>query len=124
MPEITPQQAMQLAIQHHREGRLEEAEPLYRSILERYPDYPAAWHMLGVLAGEVGRPEVAVDLLGRAAALDPRNAELRSDWGNALQAAGRMVDAIGAYRDALRFHPESRANPHESRPCAANLRSA
>ncbi len=49
-------EALQQAIDHHQSGRLQEAEQLYRAILQAQPDQPDASHNLGVLAGQIGRP--------------------------------------------------------------------
>lgn len=48
-----------------------------------------------------GDLEGAVKAYGEALALDPRNAELRSNLGAALAALGRYDEAIHSYRDAL-----------------------
>ena len=38
------------AVQHHRAGRLHDAEALYRRILATDSNHPDSLHMLGVLA--------------------------------------------------------------------------
>ena len=42
------------AWEHHRAGRLAEAEGLYRRILVECPGHPEALHGLGILAGQAG----------------------------------------------------------------------
>src|ERR1019366_8596568 len=42
---------MRLASELHRQGRLADAERVYRRILARQPDHVDATHMMGVLAG-------------------------------------------------------------------------
>ena len=51
---MTIDQAMQIALEHHRAGRLAEAEAIYRQVLARCPDHADALHLLGVLAGQTG----------------------------------------------------------------------
>ena len=77
-------QALDLALQHHRAGRLQEAEAIYRQILAAVPNHADALHLRGVLAYQVGRPDVAVDLMRKAIAVEPRRPEHRYDLGNAL----------------------------------------
>ena len=50
--ELTIEQALQLGIAAHKKGNLQEAERLYRVILQSQPDHPDANHNLGVLAAE------------------------------------------------------------------------
>ena len=58
--DIDIEEAFARAVEHHRAGRLREAEPLYRHILERQPDNSDALHFLGVIAQQIGDPESAL----------------------------------------------------------------
>jgi protein O-GlcNAc transferase len=60
------EQVLLRAIELHQNGRLEEAERLYRSILEVQPTHPDANHNLGVLAVGVNKPEAALPFLTKA----------------------------------------------------------
>jgi protein O-GlcNAc transferase len=71
MPQITIEQAFDLALRQHRAGRLREAENLYRQILAQRPAHVEALHFLGVIAHQMGRNDIAVDLIRRAIALRP-----------------------------------------------------
>lgn len=60
------------ALRHHQSGRLVEAEGCYRKILAMDEDHFHGLHLLGVLAQQVGRSDLAERLIGRAlAANDP-----------------------------------------------------
>ena len=50
------------AVEVHRAGDLQEAERLYRRILETDPHHSDANHNLGVLAVSVNKPELAAPL--------------------------------------------------------------
>jgi len=50
----------------HQQGRLEEAETLYREILGTDPDHVVATHMLGMLLHQLGRSDEALVSLERA----------------------------------------------------------
>ena len=56
------------ALAHHQAGRLPEAEQLYRQILALEPRHADSLHLLGVLAQQVGRHDIALELIGRAIA--------------------------------------------------------
>ena len=48
--ELTIEQALQKGVAAHKEGKLEEAERLYRTILQAQPAHPDANHNLGLIA--------------------------------------------------------------------------
>ena len=52
--ELTIDQALQQGIASHKEGKLQDAERLYRAILQSQPNHPDANHNLGVLAVAIG----------------------------------------------------------------------
>lgn len=93
------------AVALHQAGRLPEAEALYRAILRREPRRAEAWHLLGVLAGQCGKAEAALELLDRAADLDPRPAVYQENRAKALRRLGRTEAAEAAYHAALARSP-------------------
>ena len=52
--ELTLDQALQQGVAAHKEGKLQDAERLYRAILQAQPKHPDANHNLGVIAVSVG----------------------------------------------------------------------
>ena len=58
--ELTVDQALQQGVAAHKEGKLQEAERLYRSILQVQPGHGDANHNLGVLAVGVGKVGTAL----------------------------------------------------------------
>ena len=58
--ELTIDQALQQGVAAHKEGKLEDAERLYRAILQSQPTHPVANHNLGVLAVGVGKVAAAL----------------------------------------------------------------
>lgn len=101
IPMETIPETLRLALQHHQAGRLQEAEALYRQILQSQPDHPDALHLLGLLAHQSGRHETAVELIGKAIAINPAVAEFHNNLGEACRALGRFEDAKASYHRAL-----------------------
>ena len=90
---------------HHREGRLPEAERLYRLVLRRDPSNVQGLHLLGTIAGQQGDLGAALELLSRAASADPDNAHLLNNLGETLRHLGRNSEAIHAFRRAVVLQP-------------------
>jgi tetratricopeptide (TPR) repeat protein len=99
------QRDFQTAIQFHQAGRLGEAEAVYRRILTRVPGHPDALHLLGVLAGQVGRPDVGIDLIRQAIANNPTTADYHSNLGEIYRRTGRIDDAVASQRRAIQLRP-------------------
>ncbi len=99
-------EALNTALQHHQAGRLQEAEALYRQILQTQPEHPEVLNHLGILVHQLGQSDVAVDYILRAIALRPQVPEFRYNLGKVLQERGRPEEAQVQYREALRLNPE------------------
>ena len=89
------------ALEHHRAGRLDEAEAIYRALLETEPRHADALHLLGVVAAQRSRYEEAVALIEQAIRLDEAAPAYHGNLGEALRALGRYDEAIEAFRAAL-----------------------
>ncbi len=77
-------QALQQAVAAHKEGKLQEAERLYRAILQTQPEHPDANHNLGVLAVAVGKPRDAVPMFKLALETNPKQEQFWLSFINAL----------------------------------------
>jgi Flp pilus assembly protein TadD len=119
--QISVEQAMPIAIQHHQAGRLAEAEQFYRQVLVEQPNHPDALHLLGILFAQQGKHEPAVELIGRAIAVNPTTVVFHSNLANVLREMGRPQDAIAPYREAMRLNPNS---PKDMVNLAAALRES
>src|SRR5580704_13954660 len=78
----------------HQAGRLAEAEVLYRQTLAAQPNHPDALQLLGLIASQVGRHEIAVELIGKAIRQNRNNSLYYSNLGLALQALKRFDGAL------------------------------
>jgi predicted O-linked N-acetylglucosamine transferase (SPINDLY family) len=94
------------ALRHHQAGRLEEAEKLYRQVLQADSGHADALHLLGVLALQRGYCDVAVDLIGNAIAHNNRVPAFHNNLGNALSAQGKLEEAAASYGRALSLKPD------------------
>ena len=91
--ELTLNQALQQAVAAHKEGRLQDAERLYRAILQTQANHPDANHNLGVLAVAVGKPLEALPFFKQAL---EANSEVEQFWLSYIDA----LIKVGRFRDA------------------------
>jgi protein O-GlcNAc transferase len=96
---------LEAAMEHHRAGRLTEAEKIYRQILAEKPDDADALHLLGTIASQTGNPQAGVELIRRAMRLAPGRADFHYNLGNALRQLGRFEEAIVSFRETNRLNP-------------------
>jgi predicted O-linked N-acetylglucosamine transferase (SPINDLY family) len=94
------------AMRHHQAGRLNDAEPLYRQILQADARHVDALHLLGVLSHQAGRNEAAVELITKAIAGNGRVPAFHNNLGNALRAQGKLAEAEASYLRALSGKPD------------------
>ncbi|MBI4662156.1 MAG: tetratricopeptide repeat protein [Verrucomicrobia bacterium] len=105
MPTFTQLEKLRHGIAHHQAGRLAEAEGLYREILAHDPGCVDALHYLGVIAHQVGWHGVAVELIGRAAILGPKDAAIHYNLGSAYLQSARLAEAVASFQRALALQP-------------------
>ncbi len=98
---VMAQQNFQVALQHHQAGRLHQAELIYRQILQQEPNHPDALHLLGAIARQAGKKELAVDLIDRAINAKPTEPVYYNSKGLVLRDLGKLDEAIACYREAI-----------------------
>jgi protein O-GlcNAc transferase len=97
--------SLQSAIELHRAGRLTEAESIYREILATNPNDAIATNLLGMIAGQTNRPQLAIDLFRRASELNPNFYEAHYNLAAALQSQGSLPSAIDSFQRAIHLNP-------------------
>ncbi|MDA9783650.1 tetratricopeptide repeat protein [Gammaproteobacteria bacterium] len=91
--ELTIEQALQQGIAAHKEGKLQEAERLYRAILQAQPAHPDANHNLGVIAVSVHKADVALPLFKTALEANPKIEQFWLSYIDALIREKQVDDA-------------------------------
>ncbi len=90
---------------HHRAGRLDKAQRLYRKVLTQQPENGDALHLLGVVATQLGNFDEAVRLIGDAIRLRPAFAQAHYNLGIALKGLDRLDEAAAGFRRAIEIEP-------------------
>ena len=98
---------LQTALALHQQGRLAEAELIYREILLAQPDHFDALQLLATIAGQQNRLIDAVSLFERALNINPDHPASLNNCGNALQMLKRYDEALFYYERALFVNPNN-----------------
>src|SRR5207253_1802383 len=105
IPAMDVARAMIEAVEHHRAGRIAEAEALYRQVIAVDPNNPDAHNNLGEIARQSSKLTAAVESYQTALRINPNFAAAHSNLGLALAALGDAYGAIAALREAVRINP-------------------
>ena len=82
--------AIAIAAGYHQAGDLQRAKQVCRQIFEVQPNYADVLHLVGVIAYQVGKSDVAVDYIGKAIAINGNNSNFHLNIGAAYQALGKL----------------------------------
>jgi predicted O-linked N-acetylglucosamine transferase (SPINDLY family) len=110
-------EAMALGQQYQQAGDLDQAEHIYRQILQTDPSQAETWRLLGGVYQARNHLDDAASSYREALRLRPNFAEAHNDLGVALALAGRMDEAADRFGEALRLAPhfaEARGNLTEA----------
>ena len=103
-PFIQPQSfesVLRQAVTHHQAGRLQEAERLYRSVLQTYPNHPDVNHSMGMLAMQLGLPVSGLPYFEKAWKNNPANEQFCATLVDCLLRLDRPDDALRIVKNAV-----------------------
>lgn len=101
----TVSEALDIGVKYHQAGNLQQAESVYRQILQVAPQNVVALHLLGVIAHQVGQNDQACNYIGQALRLRPDYVEAHSNLGLVLMAQGKVEEAVASLTQAVRLNP-------------------
>lgn len=102
---MTIQNDMQTALRFHLAGRMDEAENLYRRVLQQAPQHGGALHLMGAICLQRGNSDQAIEWISRAVAADPNVAEYHSNLAEAYRRVGRLEEALASVRRSVELAP-------------------
>jgi len=102
---MTTANLFELALERHRAGDLPDAEARYRQVLAQDPTHAPSAFLLGGIALGSGSLPAAVELLKRAATLDPTNAAYHANLAEAYRRLRRYADSYDSFETALSLKP-------------------
>ena len=98
--ELTVDQALQQGVAAHKEGKVQDAERLYRAILQSQPLHPDANHNLGVLAVSVNKTDAALPLFKTALEANPKIEQFWLSYIDALIKEKQFENAKQVFEQA------------------------
>lgn len=99
-------QSLQLAIQYHQSGQLQQAETIYHQILQIDPQNSQVLHLLGVIAGQRHHYDTAIEWFHQAIKRNNAVPTFYYNLGNALMELGKFEEAVDSFQNALRLEPD------------------
>jgi protein O-GlcNAc transferase len=99
-PDESLRALMTQGFEHQRARRLVEAERCYAEVLGKNPEHAEALHHLGLVRHQQGQSDVAVDLIRKAIALNPRTPRFFFNLSTILRKLGRAAEAEQAMASA------------------------
>ena len=90
----------------HQQGQLAQARQIYEQVLAKQPTHFDALHLSGAIAAQSKNPALAVELIGKAIEINPKNAAAYSNRGLALNELKRVEEAITSYDKAIAIKPD------------------
>ncbi|HEX8523075.1 MAG TPA: tetratricopeptide repeat protein [Tepidisphaeraceae bacterium] len=105
--EANSQHTLTRGLAYHQSGQFAQAESLYRRVLSREPNNPAAIHLLGLLAHHTGHNADAETLMLQSLELAPDVADFHNNFGTFLLNTGRNSEASARFSRALELNPAS-----------------
>lgn len=97
---------LEMALELHRAGRIDEAEVIYRQILAVDAQHADSLHLLGMIEHQRGHHDVAVEMIRQAIARNQNEAAYHSNLGTVFQAQGKLDQAAACFKRALSLQPE------------------
>jgi tetratricopeptide (TPR) repeat protein len=107
---VSPEEALILAKQHNESGNLQQAEMILRQILANQPQNADAHHLLGLVAYNAGKADIAVKYIAEAIKLASGNALFYANICEMLRQLKRTDESIATGEQGIKLSNAAPAN--------------
>jgi tetratricopeptide (TPR) repeat protein len=101
----------------HQQGQLAQAQAIYENVLRIQPNHADCLHLLGVIASQSNQHQRAIELIGKAIAIQSANPVFFFNRGFSQQALEQWEDALASYDKAI-HHKRDYAEAYSNRGMA------
>ncbi|MDC3081325.1 cytochrome b/b6 domain-containing protein [Paracoccaceae bacterium] len=98
------EKALKQGVTAHKDGKLQDAERLYRTILQSYPEHPSANHNLGILLVSVNKAAAALPFFKTALGVNPKIKRFWLSYIGALSKEKQFDNAKKVLEEAKFIH--------------------
>lgn len=102
---VETQEQLKTALSLHQSGQLDQAELIYKSILESDARQWEALYYLGTLQLQRGDLDRSIENFLKVVQLQPEMPDVHNNLGVAYHAAGKWQEAGQSFEQAIRIHP-------------------
>ena len=103
---VNVKEKLEEAIALHQDGQVRQAEQIYQQILRINSQDAEALHLLGVVALQAKKYEVAVKLITQATKVDSEQSSFFNNLSVALIKQGKLEEAVQACQQAIKLQPD------------------
>ncbi len=90
------------------DGKIEEAEKCFLSLVENYPECKEAYNNLGVIAFQTDDKEKAIDYFTRSLEIDPLYRDTIVNYTNLLRSLNQLPVVIPLLEKVVELNPEDK----------------
>lgn len=96
---------IEAALALHQQGQLDQAEAIYKQILQTQPQHFDALQLLATIALQKNDFKIAIDLFDQALKINPDFADAHNNRGTSLKNLTRYEEALDSFDQALKINP-------------------
>ena len=105
-PPFNPDQLYQRALSLHHAGKLADAEGLYKTLLDYFPNQIEIITTLGIVLLQQGRSEAGFQQLKKSLGINPNQSAALYNMAVELQKLARLDEALACYNQTLKLNPQ------------------
>ena len=107
---MTIQEALNIALNHHRSGKIDQAENIYQQVIAADPNQPDALRLMGIVCCQKNNRVKAVELFQHALKVLPDQPDVLNNLAITLKELGQNEQAIETYKHLLKLYPQNPAD--------------